>query len=544
MSSSDSSSAVIRTAAKHNASRDALLIALQEQQQRNAELQARVDQLDSNLREKDQQLGEKDNTIETLQEQVRLLTHKRFAPSSEKSHPGQGELFNEAEATADGEPDADTGDIEDDESVAKPAKKKGRKGLNPNLPRERVDIRLSDEQRAGASKTFFVKVKEELDIEPAKARVIEYWQEKAVFDQDGRQQIIAAERTRHPLGKCIASTRLLAWIIVAKYADGLPLNRLESILKRCGGEITRTAMANWVIRLAETLQPLLDALHHHQMQADYLQGDETRIQVHKEPGRNPTGDKWMWVVRGGPPDPGGGEQPVVRFHYDPTRSGAVAKHLLDGFTGSYFQSDGYSAYAKPCTNKKIAHLGCWDHARRKFKEAEQSEPKKKKVNTPSKATVALSMINRLYRIEREIEKYPSDEKYEARQQRSVPALAKLKAWLDTNVGKVTPDGRTGIANHYTLRQWEKLTRYTEHGDLHISNCLAENAIRPFVVGRKAWLFADTPKGAHASACMYTLVETAKANGIEPYVYLHKVIDNIATARTAEEAAALLPWNVS
>ena len=525
---------LLRASAEDFPSRDALMVALEDQHRLIAELQARVDHQNAEIREKE-------SAISTLEERIRLLTLKRFAPSSEKSHPGQGELFNEAESAADGEPDAETGEEEEQATpvAAHQRKSAGRKGLNPDLPRERVDILLSEAQRAAASKTFFIKVKEELDIEPARARVIEYWQEKAVVEADGEQQIVVAERTPHPLGKCIASVNLLAWIIVAKYADGLPLNRLESILKRCGGQITRTAMANWVIRLADVLQPLLDALHRHQMQADYLQGDETTIQVHKEPGKNPTGDKWMWLLRGGPPD-----KPVVAFHYDPSRSGEVAARLLEDYSGRYFQSDGYSAYAKPCAKKKIVHLGCWDHARRYFRDAQKAEPAKKKSTVPSKATVALSLINKLYVIERDIADKDSDERFEARQERSLPALAKIKAWCDTNAGKVLPDSLTGKAINYVLRQWPKLTRYTEHGDLHISNCLAENAIRPFVIGRKGWLFADTPKGAHASACMYTLIETAKANGVEPYGYLCTVIGGIATARTAAEVEALLPWRVS
>ena len=516
-------------------SHDALLIALNQQQQKlleqerlNAELQARVDDRDGVI--EDQQLH-----IKSLEEKLRLALFKRFAPSSEKSAPGQGELFNEAEQLLDADAAADHAQPEPERTQAV-QKKGGRKGLNPDLPRERIEHRLSDAEREGAVDTFFTKVKEELHIEPAKACVHEHWHEKAVYEDHGERSVVVATRSKHPLGKCIASVELLAWIIVAKYADGLPLHRLESILKRYGGEITRTAMATWVIRLAERLEPLLSVLYQHQRRCDYLQIDETRIQVHKEKDADPRSQKYMWVMRGGPPG-----KAVVRFHYDPSRSQAVVNTLLDGFEGRYVQSDGYAAYVGATESKNLIHLGCWDHARRKFKEAEKAQPKGSKQKEPSKATMALSLINALYRIEREIAELDSEERYEQRQGRSLKALAKLKTWLDTHHPKVSPDSLVGKAISYTLNQWATLTRYTEHGDLHISNCLAENAIRPFVVGRKAWMFAGTPSGAKASACFYTLVETAKANGIEPYAYLSYVIKHITGAETEAELSQLLPW---
>lgn len=524
MLSADDNVELSTVLAKDLPSRDALLLALQQQMERNAELH--------------NQLTQRGERIETLQEQLRLAIAQRFGKSSEKTDPNQRELFNEAELLAEqAEPDLEVEELDDDSD--KPKKKKsGRKGLSPDLPRERVEHLLSDEERAGAVETFFTKVKEELHIEPARACVREHWQEKAVFEKNGERQIVAAQRPKPPLGKCIASAELLAWIIVAKYTDGLPLYRLERILKRGSAEITRTAMAHWMIRLAEQLQPLMKVMHAQQMQADYLQGDETRIQVHKEPGKDPTSQKQMWVLRGGPPD-----TPIIAFHYDPSRASAVVRRLLEDFIGRFFQCDGYSAYNKPCAEKKLVQLGCWDHARRRFKDAEKALPKKRKATGPAKCTVGLSLINKLYVIERKIKDLPLDEKYEQRQKLSVPALAKLHDWLQRNVDKVPADSETGKAIRYTLNQWDKLKSYTDNGALHISNVLAENAIRPFVIGRKNWLFADTPKGAHASACFYSLVETAKANGVEPYVYLKHVIGNIANAETVEDLEALLPWNM-
>jgi len=528
----DDSANLAKRTAKDLPSRDALLIALQQQLKRNAELQNQLEQHTGVIESQDQH-------ILSLQEQLRLAIAQRFGKSSEKTDPNQHELFNEAELLAEQpEPVFDAEDTAEEAQLDHAKKKKGRKGLNPELPRERIEYRLSDEQRADAVDTFFTKVKEELHIEPTKACVREHWQEKAVFESDGVRGVVAAHRPKHPLGKCIASVELLAWIIVSKYADALPLYRLENILKRCDADITRTAMAHWMIRLSEQLQPLLKVLQHHQMQANYLQGDETRIQVHKEPDKTPTGNKYMWVLRGGPP----GRQ-IITFHYDPSRSSSVAERLLEDFTGSYFQCDGYAAYDKLCTEKELTQLGCWDHARRKFKDAEKALPKKRQGGAPAKCTVALSLINKLYAIERKIKELPVGEKHEQREKLSVPALDKLHAWLEQNTSKVPKDSATGKAIAYTLNQWGKLKNYTLSGELNISNALAENAIRPFVIGRKNWLFADTPKGAHASACFYSLIETAKANHVEPYSYLKHVIAHITNTETVGDLEALLPWEM-
>ena len=270
------------------------------------------------------------------------------------------------------------------------------------------------------------------------------------------------------------------------------------------------------------------------MLSDYIQGDETRLQVLKEPGMAPTGDKWIWVIRGGPPG-----RSVVLFNYDKSRGGAVAERLLENFSGRYFQSDGYAGYDKTCAVKGLVHLGCMDHGRRKVVEAMKTQPKPLK-GKPSVAMVLLSHIDALYRLEREWADLDNDERYEQRQKIAVPKLATLKQWLDQKQPKVAPDTLTRKAINYLINQWDHLTRYCEHGQLRISNVLAENAIRPFAVGRKAWLFSDSPDGAKASAAMFSLIESAKANDVEPYAYIKYVIGNIAAADTDEALDALMP----
>jgi len=468
--------------------------------------------------------------IAQLEEYLRLEKSRHYGPSSEK-HPGQGELFNEAEQIAD---EAEIPPAE------KPVKKSkaGRKGLSDKLPREQVYLKLTEEEKEGAINTFYSKIKEELDIVPAKVRVLEYMQEKAVFEQDGKQTIKAAVQPAHPLGKSIASVSLLAYIIVAKYCDALPLYRLEKILARYGGSITRTSMANWIMRLFDTFMPLINLMKEHQLESDYLQADETRIQVLKEPGRVATSDKWMWVIRGGPPD-----QPVVIFEYDKSRSAEVPSRLLEGFSGT-LQTDGYAGYNQVCRENDIIRIGCWDHARRKFVDAIKGmSTKQKRSQKVSKADVALSKIRKLYAIEDDIKLLSPEERYQQRQRLSLPNLKDLQSWLEKNISKLPKDSLTYTAMYYTLNQWNTLIGYCEDGHLRISNVLAENAIRPLAVGRRNWLFSDTPKGAKGSATCYSLIETAKANGLEPYDYLHHVLQHIAAADTVEKLEALLPWNI-
>jgi transposase len=358
------------------------------------------------------------------------------------------------------------------------------------------------------------------------------------------ERIVAASRPVHPRGKCFAHPSLLACLITAKYADGLPLYRLEGILKREGHVVSRSVIANWVICLEDVFRPLNNLIREEQNSYHYLQADETRIQVLEENGKAAQSQKWMWVTRGGPPD-----KPSVLFAYDPSPSGEEAERLLDGFTG-ILQVDGYSGYSgygAVFAQQGIRRIGCWDHARRKFVEASRAgaawSGKGKAKGRVSKADVALSHIRTLYRIEREIADRNPEEKYRARQVLSVRKLTEFKAWLETMQSRVLKGSLTRKAIDYTLNQWELLAGYCDDGHLNISNALAENAIRPFAVGRKAWLFADTTRGAHASATLYSLIETVKANEIEPRAYLLHILERIGAADIVEKLEALLPWNV-
>ena len=507
-----------------------------------SQIQALLSEKDGVIKEKDEIIGKKSDVIaqqkqriELLEEYLRLAKVNRFCASSEQTSPEQGQLFNEAETLAEPEPESEAPDLPTSDEQKK---KTGRKPFAKSIPRHQVFAYLSDEEKTGAIDTFFVKVREELDIIPAKVQILEYMQEKATFkDAQGNSTIKMASVTKNPIPKAMGSVNLMSYIVVSKYVDGLPLHRLEKIIQRYGGSISRATLANWMIALAKQAQPVINLLREYQNAGPLIMVDETRIQVLKEPERSPTSDKWMWVTLGGKAN-----QQSVLFDYDPSRSQDIPVRLLHGFTHGYLQTDGYAGYNEVCRKNNLTHLGCMDHARRKFIEAQKAVPKGKKIKA-TKADMALSFINKLYKIEREIKALSDEEKLTVRQEKSVPLFNQLKKWLETNKPRTAKDSLTGIAMTYLHNQWDKLTVYCTNGSLRISNILAENAIRPFAVGRRAWLFADTPAGANASALHYSLIETAKFHRLKPYKYLNTLFKALPYAKTVEDIEALLPWNV-
>jgi transposase len=265
--------------------------------------------------------------------------------------------------------------------------------------------------------------------------------------------------------------------------------------------------------------------------------DETTVQVLKEDGKTASSLSYMWVQRGGPP-----EQPVILFNYSPSRSQTIANQLLHGFQG-ILQTDGYAGYGTPCAKNGLRHAGCWAHVRRKFDEALKAQDSKAPVKD-GKASEALNLIRELYLIEKQIKDKSVAEKTKIRQQQAIPILNTLKDWLDSSLTQVPPSSLTGKALTYLSNQWPTLTVYCEDGRLDIDNNAIERAIRPFVIGRNNWIFSDTVKGVNASANLYSLVETAKLNGLEPYRYLHHVFKELPKAQTLADIEQLLPWLVN
>jgi transposase len=337
--------------------------------------------------------------------------------------------------------------------------------------------------------------------------------------------------------KSIATPGLLAWSLTGKFVDALPFYRIEHILKRYGVEVSRQTLCCWAVKVAELCRPLLELMEKDVLQGFQINADETTLQVLQEPGREATTRSYMWLFRGGT-----GQRPVIIYQYHERRSGQVAKEFLKNYAG-YVQTDGYLGYDFLEQMPEITHLGCWAHVRRKFVEVVNAVGKDKdgKKKTGS-GEVALDYIGKLYLIEKECaeRKLSFEQIIRERQSRAGPIVEQFKAWLDKRSPQVPPGSTVGKAISYTLGQWERLTVYLRDGRLRPDNNLAENAIRPFVVGRKNWLFAATPDGAHASAALYSIIETAKANGLEPYWYLRYLFERLPKAKTTEEYKALLP----
>jgi transposase len=333
------------------------------------------------------------------------------------------------------------------------------------------------------------------------------------------------------LPKSHASGNTMAYVITSKYADGLPLYRLSGILGRYGIELPRQTLSESVLKTAERIVPLIVHMSAQLTAGELLHMDETRVQVLKEPDKPAQSQSYMWVQRGGPPG-----KPVIHFTYDPGRGASVAARLLSGYKGA-LMTDGYQAYRAVVTKTSITHLCCWAHARRKFIEAKKAQPKGK----TGKADMAVNFIAKLYAVEKQSLNSDAATRHRTRQECSVAILDQLHDWLVKTQRQVPPKSVMGKAVHYTLDYWGELVRYVDDGHWPIDNNLAENAIRPFVIGRKNWLFSHSQRGATASANLYSLIETAKANGREPYQYLSWLFEKLPTADLSD-SEALMPWN--
>ncbi len=478
--------------------------------------------------------------IVRLQEYVNVLLAKRYGPSSEKVPDEQLRLFNEAEQAATAAPEPEPPIQVPAHERAKP----GRRALPEYLPRVEVVHELPEEERVCAHdgeplvEIAREKGAEQLDIIPAQVRVIRHVRVKYACPCC-HIGVKTAPMPAQPIPKSIASPGLLAHVAVAKYQDGLPLYRQESILKRSGIELPRATLAGWMVKMGILIQVLINLMRDHLLEYDILQMDETRVQVLKEPGKAATALSYMWVARGGPPG-----QVVILFDYDPTRSGEVPKRLLEGFAG-HLQTDGYEGYNAVGREPNIIRVACAAHCRRKFDEAVKAQGKGGKTG-PAKAGKAwqgLAYFQKLYRIETAVKDQGPEVRYQVRQAQAKPILDEMRTWLDASLPQVPPQTATGRALTYLDGQWNGLIRYLDNGRLEIDNNLVENAIRPFALGRKNWLFSDTVGGVQASANLYSLIETAKANGLDPYAYLRFVFTELPKAETVEAIEALLPYNV-
>jgi transposase len=513
-------------------------------------LKALISARDVALVERDKKLAERDKKITILEEYVRLLKSQRFGKSSERFVSDlQESLFNEAEQLDDEEPaEVEAGDVaevdsastapdsNDTEQKARP----GRRKLPAHLPRVKVIHKLPQGERqcpCGCQMEVFDEaISEQLCIIPADLYVIQHCRQKYRCTACEDKAPVTAPMPAQPFPKSNASPELMANVVVSKFLDGLPFYRQEQIWKRVDIDLPRATLARWSIEAGNLAQPLINLLREHQWASNVMHIDETPVQVLKEPDKPPEGNKYFWVTASGPPN-----KPIYLFHYDPSRGSAVADALLEGFRGTVI-SDDWSVYARVCEKRQLTHIACNDHARRKFDEALKAEPKNKS-GKMSKAAMALNYYQKLYAIERKIQDKSPEERQRIRQTEGMPLWDQFIKWMGTHIHKTTPESKFGKALNYAYKLREKLRFYSETGHLPMSNQVAENAIRPFAIARKNFLFYDTPKGASASANLYSLIMTAKSHGLDPFYYLAHVFKHQPRAKTVEDVEKLLPWNV-
>ena len=468
-----------------------------------------------------------------LQEKINLLMHQKYATSSEKISVDQLGLFNEAEElNSNVEPDiaTETTTVKSHERKTRP-----RVSIPAELPREEVIHDLSDSEKVCPKDGTALEVigsedHEQLDIIPAQIKVLRHRRLKYACPCC-EQHVVTASKPKQPIEKSIASPGLLAYIAVQKYADALPLYRQSEMFKRIGINLDRTNLANWMVKCGELIQPLINLLTEHIQQQPLIHLDETTLQVLNEPGKPAQSKSYLWLMATF------GMQSAVVYHYRDNRSQSVPLELLTDQSKA-IMVDGYEWYKKACDTYHIQRLGCMAHARRKFVDAQKLQKK------TGKADQALAFIQKLYAIEKRIKNQPPDERYRIRQMEAVPIIDKLKAWKDKSLATVLPTTALGKALTYLHNQWHRLVGYLDDGNYPIDNNPAERAIRPFTIGRKNWMFSKSQAGATASANLYSLIETAKANKLNAYDYLKLIFKELPNARGIEDIEALLPWNVS
>jgi len=487
------------------------------------------------------QIEQLQQKVRWFEEQFHLARHKQFGASSERSIKEQPNLFNEAETIAE------AGPVEEciRQTINYERKKPGRKPIPKDLPMERIEYRLPEEEQVctacgGHLHEMSEELRHEVKLVPAQVKIVQH--ARFVYgcrncEKNGIEVPIKTAKAPRPvIEKGLASPSALAYVMTMKFVDGVPLYRQEQHYARLGIDLSRGVLSNWMIKGSEWLELIYGRLKQKLLEQDILHADETTLQVLKEPGRAAESQSYMWLYRSGCVGP-----PIVLYEYQPTRSGEHPRRFLAGFKG-YLHADGYAGYHDI---PDVTLCGCWAHFRRKADEALKGLPGKLR-RTETRAQTLLDRINRLFAIERELKESTPEERLNIRKLKSRPVVDELRKWLDDIAPEVLPKSLLGTAVHYGRQQWPKLVRFLEDGRIEIDNNRSERSIKPFVIGRKNWLFCNTPKGARASAMIYSIIESAKENRLNPYAYLNHLFEKLPNlnSRGKEDLDQLLPWNVT
>ena len=487
-----------------------------------------------------------DGQISVLQQKLDSLLKAIYGPSSEKRKlqtvMNGPNLLDFADISHPARKEDPPVQIETITVPEHKRKKRGRKPIPADIPRKEIIHDLPEDEKVCACGTTLSPigkvVSEKLDYIPPKLLAEQHIRIKyackgceGVDSDQGAVKVAPMPAQFIPQG--IVTPGLVAHILTAKFVDGLPFYRQEKQFKRLGIELSRSTMVSWAMFAARKCKPLINLFKQEVLANNIINIDETTVQVLKEPGRSDTSKSYMWVFLGNDP-----EHRVVLYDYQTSR-GARALEFLKDHKG-YIQTDGYAAYNELGSCPDIIHVGCLTHVRRKFMDVlKLSKRDKKKGGT---AQSILDLIGQLYLLERQFvaEKLEPDRIKDERHQKSVPILNKIKSTLDERKNTSPPKSKIGSAINYALGQWDRVVRYVLDGRLRPDNNLVENAIRPFAVGRKNWLFHGSPNGAEAGALFYSLIETAKLNGLEPYAYLRYLFESLPLVKTEADLRKLLP----
>jgi transposase len=498
---------------------------------------ATVSALEGKVLELEARCSEYEKLIGLFQEQLRLERAKRFGRSSEKtaSEEQMERLFNEAEAaSAPKRPEPDL-----DEATQKKARPTGKRERDlSGIKVERIDYEIPKSEcfcpKCGKElHKMSVDIRREILYIPAAYKVLEhavcvYGCRACENDVDGAQ-IVRADSPRALIKGSLCSASLMSGIMCDKYDKAIPLYRQERSLATEGIGISRQTMANWMLAGAAWAQPLYDAMHKALLSRDVLHADETGLTVLHDDGRESPHSGYMWLYR----TSGDAKCPIALYDYQSTRSHEHPKRFLAGF-GGWLHADGYSGYHKL---KNMTIVGCFSHLRRYYHDAliAMKEPDR----TGSAPQHALNLINRMFALEKDFADMEPEDRRAARLKLSKPVALELIDWARSS--RALPKSLLGKAVHYTISQWDYLMHVFDDGRLELSNNRAERSIKPFVIGRKNWLFSNTRDGAHASAVIYSLIETAKENGLNPRAYLTYVFEQLPNVTTSK-LPDLLPWS--
>lgn len=514
---------------------------LEELRQQNAMLQSAMNTLREQSRQKDEE-------IERLRQIILNLQRAQFGQRSEKrtyvldDGNQQLSLFDTPEKSEEKSNPEPSQNPEKEICVSGHSRKKKRtlEELCATLPVEERIVDLPDNEKVnpnGHALTCIGQeyIRTELVLERAKAKVVKHYRkvyaDRQLEQETGYSEVFKPVMPPPLLAHSYASASVVTDVLMKKYVDAMPLYRQEQMWKRMGVELKRGTMANWVIQVADLyLRPFWKRIRSELLTQSTIHADETVIQVLKEKGKPATSESRMWVYSSAKR----ADIQLRCFEYRESRSGKWAKTFLEGFSGVLI-TDGYSGYNKI---QEAERAGCWAHMRRKWLEA---MPEGADAKT-CKAAEGYEFCNRLFELERQFEGRTAEERLIQRKEKSGPILEAYWTWLNTIL---RPTGKLKDAVTYAQNQKAHLSAFLEHGEIEISNNQVENAIRPFVVGRKGWLFADTPQGAEASAIIYSLMETAKANSLrldDYLLHLLSVFPERVAQRKDFEMDDLLPWS--